>query len=424
MMMKSVLLNARQPATAARVQSLGWPRPISPRRRISMKVAFLDPNVRLDYHVDTPLEEGLGGSQSALCYLAVEMALRGHQVSLINHISVPGEYRGVACVGWAEGATTRHFNQVDVLVVLNGAIGSALRAFGVRTPIVLWTQHAHDQPAMQELLRPIEREAWTGFAFVSAWQAKKFSQHFSIDGSHCRILNNCISPAFAAQPISEPWFIAGSAPVLAYTSTPFRGLDVLLRAFPLIRERLPTVRLRVYSSMAVYRVSLSNDEYRSFYAQAAGMEGVEYVGSVGQSLLAREIVETAALAYPNTFAETFCIAAAEALSTGAMLLTTRLGALPELYGGFARMTEPNSDRHGLAGDFAVMAASALTEVLRDPITASALRETQIRSCRARFSWPYRAREWESYLMDVINQHPLATVGSGSGRHEDRAASRR
>jgi len=291
---------------------------------------------------------------------------------------------------------------MDVLVVLNCAIGSALRAFGVCTPIVLWAHHAHDQPAMQELLQPVERKAWTGFAFVSAWQAKKYLQHFPIDGSRCRILNNCISPAFADQPISEPWFIAGSAPVLAYTSTPFRGLDVLLRAFPLIRERLPTVRLRVYSSMAVYRVSRGSDKYRHLYAQSARMQGVEYLGSVGQSLLAREIAETAALAYPSTFPETFCIAAAEALSTGALLLTTRLGALPELYSGFARMIQPNSDRRRLAEDFADMTVSALNAVLRSPTTAAALRDAQIRSCRERFSWPYRAQEWESYLMDVID----------------------
>ena len=48
-----------------------------------MRIAFVD-LAAWDYTVDAPASVPLGGSQSALCYLAKELARLGHQVSLVN----------------------------------------------------------------------------------------------------------------------------------------------------------------------------------------------------------------------------------------------------------------------------------------------------------------------------------------------------
>ena len=48
-----------------------------------MNIAFLD-SIGWDYDVSTPYERPLGGSQSALAYLAVELARRGGQVTLYS----------------------------------------------------------------------------------------------------------------------------------------------------------------------------------------------------------------------------------------------------------------------------------------------------------------------------------------------------
>ena len=62
-----------------------------------MKIAFGD-LIACDYTMDTPYQQPLGGSQSALCYLAEQLATQGHEVLLLNNTTTPGLYRGVTCL--------------------------------------------------------------------------------------------------------------------------------------------------------------------------------------------------------------------------------------------------------------------------------------------------------------------------------------
>src|SRR4051794_28664679 len=62
----------------------------------TLRIAFIDP-CGLDYHAATVDERPLGGTQSAVCYLARALAARGHEVFLFTHLSRPGDYVGVRC---------------------------------------------------------------------------------------------------------------------------------------------------------------------------------------------------------------------------------------------------------------------------------------------------------------------------------------
>src|SRR5262249_38690526 len=148
--------------------------------------------------------------------------------------------------------------------------------------------------------------------------------------------------------------------------TPYRGLDVLLRAFPLVRSAVPNVRLRVFSGLAVYQVSEAQDPHAGLYRLARETAGVEYVGPVGQRRLAEELAGVGALAYPSTFAETSCICVLEAMATGAAVLTTKLGALPETAAGHARMIEYQHNKGDLANAFAELTISSLRSIEQDP----------------------------------------------------------
>jgi glycosyltransferase involved in cell wall biosynthesis len=368
-----------------------------------MRIVFIHRTVN-DYTVESPFLRGIGGTESALCYASIELAKLGHSVTLLTNASTPGRYRDVECLNYKTSLTPALINAADVVVVSNEACGRTLKdQFRAMRPLVMWNQHADDQPAIEALEFTRERKAWASIAFVSEWQRDQFCSVYWIDREKTRVMRNAISPAFAQTVPAPPWFKTGEPPVLVYTSAPYRGLDVLLDAVPLIRAAIPDMRLRVFSGMATLQVAIENDPYAELYDRCRRTEGVEYIGPVSQPQLAAQLSRAAALAYPSTFPETSCIAAMEAMSAGATILTTRSGAMPETTSGFGMMIEAHDDGPRAAKEFAELAIEALSAARRDPDTADVRRAEQIAFARANYSWPARALEWQSYLSEIARQ---------------------
>jgi glycosyltransferase involved in cell wall biosynthesis len=388
-----------------------------------MKIAFVD-FLAWDYKIASAYKMALGGSQSALCYLAEAVAQQGHEVFLLNHTSDPGLSRNVMCLS-LEAVPKQLLQSLDALIVLNVAgRGIKLKSLiGDKTRLILWTGHAHDQPDVQELQNPAERDVYDGFAFVSDWQRDRFHEHFGINLTDSGVLRNAIAPSFCGLFPTETRILPQKSqpPVLAYTSTPFRGLDLLLEVFPKIRSAIPGTRLKVFSSMKVYQVSQTEDEshYGSLYRQCRETEGVEYIGSLPQPELARELRSVMLLAYPNTFAETSCIAVMEAMASGCWIVSSNLGALPETTAGFARLISIEGGWEVYKDHFVEETVQVLTKCIATDTTDS---ETDLRRqveyVNSSCTWSVRAEQWVQWLSSlgtetavVESQMPLVSIAA-------------
>ncbi len=369
-----------------------------------MRIAFYDPN-RADYHVGSVFERPLGGTQSAACYLAMELAGLGHEVIYLAGAAQPCVVRGVACPGRAYlRASALAELEPDVLVVIQQAgSGAALRKhLPARARLIFWTADT----AYQELVTPLkdagERDAYDAVITVSAWQREQFATAFPQLAGKLVVLRYGMSPAFQGLfPAGAPVLSAKAwPPILAYTSTPFRGLDVLLHLFPEIRRRVPGARLQVFSGMRVYFIEPLVDAagYRALYEQARATEGVDYVGNVAQAALAERMTSVSMLCYPNTYEETACISVMEALAAGCAVLTSALGALPETLGGRGTLIDPRDPAY--VAKFVEAAVELLEAQRREPGAEESRRRQQVDWARATYDWPTRAREWDGWLRSL------------------------
>jgi tetratricopeptide (TPR) repeat protein/glycosyltransferase involved in cell wall biosynthesis len=368
------------------------------RRRIAF-VCF----TKLPCDVDTPHRMPLGGSESALCYLAEALARAGHEIFLLHPSAGSELSRGVRCLPLT-GQALPLLPPLDALVVLNLAgQGRTFRPLlPAPTQLILWTQHALDQPAVVPLHDEAERKAYHAFAFVSDWQRRQYVHQFDLDPDRTAVLRNGISPAFQGLFAEGEPILAAKAqpPVLAYTSTPYRGLDLLLDAFPRIRQAVPGVTLKVFSSMCVYQVSEREDRDRFgwLYGRCRQLEGVEHVGSRPQPELAAALRQTAVLAYPNNYPETSCIAVLEALAAGCLVVTSRRAALPETAAGFARLVPPDDDRPAYVAQFVVETVQALTDLAgSDPASLEEKLGRQVAHVQQHHSWEVLAGQWVQWL---------------------------
>jgi glycosyltransferase involved in cell wall biosynthesis/Flp pilus assembly protein TadD len=347
---------------------------------------------------DTPRTRGLGGTESAVVYLAEALARRGHRCVVLNNCPADTVVNGVEYTRWEALAGRAVADRPDVLVGVRfwEAIGRARLA-----PLqILWTGDAFDQPFVQQLSQAQRRTEIDLFVLQSDWQIETFHAHHGVPRS--QIVRTALGAAASAAvpPIVAP---AGPRPRrLAYASTPFRGLDVLLDLFPWIRRAVPDAELDVFSSMQVYGVSAEEDrkQFDAIYRKAA-QRGVNLVGSVPQLELAARLQQARVLAYPNHFAETFCIAAAEAQAAGCVVVTSRLGALPETVGA-AGVCIPGDPRSGAYQEAFVAECVGLLTDDRRWLQMSGEAAAQ---ASANYAWPAIAAHWEEVCRAALTVEP-------------------
>ena len=207
------------------------------------------------------------------------------------------------------------------------------------------------------------------------------------------VLRNAIAPVFEGLAVNGK--ATHEPPMLAYTSTPFRGLHILLHAMPRISALVPGIGLKVFSSMSLYHAE--SDPFEALYAWARRSPGVAYSPAVGQAELAVALRDVDVLAYPNIFDETSCIAMMEAMAAGCAVVTTRRGALPETTGGAARLVEPDDDPRVLSARFADAVAEEVGQRRSDPAAHTARIARQVAHVNDTMTWARRAEEWPAWL---------------------------
>ncbi|MET0258480.1 MAG: FkbM family methyltransferase [Methylobacterium sp.] len=297
---------------------------------------------------------------------------------------------------------------------LRARLGTALDAIDLRInlyeattrddgrPLVVWVHHDIDQAAVQWCGDPALTDPVACFVFVSNWQRERFVSRFGLRPERCTVIRNAIAPSGTPR----PW---APAPVYrcAYTSTPFRGLDVLLDVW----ARLPPGRaeLHVWSSMKLY--AGDDAPYRPLLERARSTPGVTYHGLAPNAELRAALRGMHFLTYPSTFAETACLSVMEAMEAGCRVVVPALGALPETTGGYARVYpwSPDPAHH------ATLFGAALAQEFADPWDGhpgDAL--AQQTHCAAVFAWDRRLGDWRR-LIAALGTGP-AVASSASVSH--------
>ena len=265
-------------------------------------------------------------------------------------------------------------------------------------PTIYWNQLSYDQDAIQFLKEPEWIDKIDRFVFVSHWQAERFRQMFNIPGYKTAVFKNaCIGVTPRRHGVKD-------TVRLCYTSTPWRGLEVLLEAWEILKPK--NAELHVFSSCKIYgeEFGKTDSQYKHLYDKCNELPGVVYRGSIANEDLRNELHEFDILAYPNTFEETSCIAVIEALCAGLRVVTSNLGALPETTEGWARMYPYLANPNVHAEAFAKILGEEI-ELIRENKLQEHLTD-QINIYNKKWSWDYRITEWTKYLDELYQTYKL------------------
>jgi glycosyltransferase involved in cell wall biosynthesis len=257
---------------------------------------------------------------------------------------------------------------------------------------VVWQHLAYDQANIIGMAYPEFIQSVDHFVYVSQWQLDEFSRRFSTDLSQNHVIRNAIDPIeFKTKPTDKIKLI--------YTSTPNRGLKVLLEAWRILNRQ--DVELHVYSSDVIYGTGYAAQrarEHAELFHRCKTTQGIVYKGYATNKAVRQALQSAHILAYPSIYEETSCLAAIEAGAAGCRIVTTDLGALPETCDQWARYVDYayGDDLTRLAEKY----AAALNEEI-DLVSQNVYNlQEQSLWFNANYSWEHRAQEWKEFLKNA------------------------
>lgn len=332
----------------------------------------------------SPIEEqSLGGSESALYFMARELAKRGHRVDVFCNCKRPGLYDGVRYHAAETFRREAQFAEFDVFVAHR-----FFQAQDLAPKAKLVWQWVHDMP-IGEVRTTLAPHLWRTdqVIFLSEFQKAAYTKDvpeleriawLSKNGVDLGLLDRCSAGAERDKNL------------LVYSSRPERGLArLILKIWPKLHEWRPELRLAVCSyDMTGWNFPPAMQRMYAQLDQAMDQSpGVTRLGAQSKKEFYRLLASAGAVVYPTSFPEISCITALEAMASGTPIITTADFALTETvpYPGV-----PGHEEDGYDDRF----VAAVKELLEDQVLYKRRQKEGTDHVRGRYAWSQIAREWE------------------------------
>jgi glycosyltransferase involved in cell wall biosynthesis len=357
-----------------------------------MRIVFY-PQSCIPIHARSLNERPLGGIETGIIRLAEALHVRGHNVTVYTSHPEPGDseppYEHISRAGSMRPADV--FVCVREWIPLISEIPAQVKLF--------WTGDAADQIQNYGIGDKRVAALIDGLLTVSDWHASTLAQASGFPLEKTTVIRNGIAPELFNRSVAR------KPKQLIYSSTPFRGLELLPELYSRIRENHTDATLAVYSGLDVYRTESQRGyldqleaRFRPIFEQLEALDGVTVHGNVTQERLAEAFLESSILCYPNTFPETSCITVMEAQAAGCVPVTSNLAALPETVGDAGQLIDgqPGSEAYKTAF------VQAISNLLSDTARLTTLSTSARTRALHEHSWQQVAVRLENFLANTFN----------------------
>lgn len=240
--------------------------------------------------------------------------------------------------------------------------------------VIVWVHNTPEQfaPAyFYALKNPKFLEKVKYFIAVSEFSKKEIMRQLEVSSDKVYVIPNAIHPL----KYSAEKFESLSKVKLINTSSPDRGIDVLLNSIAFIDEDF---ELEIFSKF-------NPDEFDGYVPDPR----IKFYGFSPKSTVKKHYEAAHIHAYPSTYPETFCISQAEAMSAGLLCVTPDIGALPEVSGNKTTIYSYTEDREKHTEIF----AKHITDAIRKVKNGEWHPETQIEYINKTYSWDAIKDKW-------------------------------
>jgi tetratricopeptide (TPR) repeat protein len=351
------------------------------------------------------ISKGVGGSEEATINMSRLFAKKGWHVEVYCYLGEKGpvEKDGVF---WYDGSqwSGERDDPFDVTVFWRAPGAPMVHGAHSKTNY-LWL---HDIYVMQQWQYGLW-EYYDGVMCLSKYHRELYK---IIPEDKVMYTSNAMDPALflpEEQLTNEPHR-------MVYGSCPTRGLESVLKFWPMIRESVPDATLDVYYGWTEHTLKTMQtvkDPRSDWLCQAKvridaiqDQPGVTWHGMVDQMELSKAYARSGVWGYPTTFPEISCITAMKIQAHGCWPVTTTFGALNETV------------RHGVKIDRVMDTDDAqrfwATEAIKAMLYPPSKEQRMAMAREARkWIWESVADQWEErFLQDLAKAEDPLPLGRG------------
>lgn len=266
-----------------------------------MKLLFIVPHEIHSYDSKWVRENPCGGTEKAAMFLVEALTKLGEETRLVT------AWDQVAAIDteWPDVVITQH--------------AELFLRFGKDVGKVWWCHQASDRPIIRDGTRLARRHA-DFVVTLSAFHQQDFQRELGLESDviGLGVWRSELAPVVKKDPAA-----------LIYASVPQRGLDTVPDLFREILEAEPEATITICSSNATWGRPEWDKPFEGLFTELRSLRGVTLLPSQPQRALFELFARSSVFFYPATYAETFCLAMAEAMAHGCVPIVTGVGALPE-----------------------------------------------------------------------------------------------
>ena len=194
-----------------------------------------------------------------------------------------------------------------------------------------------------------------------------------------------------------------------YTSSPDRGLDVLLDMWPAITKAIPEATCKVLYGFTknydeMHKGDIRFKEYKDKILNAMRQPGIEYLGRVSHEKVASLLKSSKLFLYPAHFPEISCISAQKAQAAGAIPVCTTHAALDETVQHGIKIKGSSIDE-GVPEQWATEVIKLLKDEARQEAIRAPMREWALKT----YDWDGVADQWHEVFSASV---PVLQITGG------------
>lgn len=238
---------------------------------------------------------------------------------------------------------------------------------------IYWLHDLPWDPETNHLTTQDSRDRFQRLVFCGNWQRAMYQGVLGVPMDEQSIVIET-----PIEPIDVDWAAKGHDDGkihLVYTSTPQRGLDILVAVFVELAKTHKNIHLDVFSSFKIYGFDNADAQFEEVFKVCREHPDITYHGAQPNDVVREHLKKSHIFAYPSTWLECNSRSLIEAMSAGLLCVHADYGGLADTAGGLTRIYPYHQDKQRHAQVFHQMLEQAILDLNTD-VTQAGLRFTK------------------------------------------------